>query len=596
MNDNRPTLSRLAAAAACSAILWSTAAVGQQAQRARRAVMPKTLANALPVAAEQTRVVVKLAEGRPELVRRGAIDAAEILAVIDGRSTRSFFAGLEDELASIRARQLAAAPEGTRPAVDLSLYYEVHANSAADARRLVQQLNALPSVELAYPRELPTPPPGDDPPFTPDFSNQQGYRAPAPDGIDANAVQALTGASGAGITVLDIEWGWDFGHEDIAPLTAASLIGPPIFNSTYNNHGVAACGEIAADVDGHGVSGLNPDITLRVATDYPASGYSVANAIAAGLPALGSGDVMLLEAQTSTPLGLGPTEWNQADFDAILIATNLGILTVEAAGNGGVNLDSPVLNGLFDLSVRDSGAIIVGASDGVSLARAGFSSYGSRVTANGWGRDVATTGYGSLFSAPGTSLQDYTASFNGTSSASPIVTAAVVAVRGAADAQLDPTAAAALDAFALRSLIEATGTPIPNIGSRPDAAALLAAADILRGLTVSADPRLGTNVVLEIERSFAGTTGDLYGLFGATSTMNAPLPAPFVADSRRLLDPATTAPASFGTFNGATADYTISVPNNAALVGQSFYFQAITLDQNNGSLAATNSARVYVRK
>lgn len=594
MNTHRQSI-LFFALLSCSAALCSGEVVGQQADGPRRSVMPKSIANALPVDLEQTRVVVKLAEGQPGLTQAGKIKAPDILATIGSRIAQPFFAGLERELATIRARQLAAARPGTQPVVDLALYFEVFAQNAQDVRQLVRQLNALPSVELAYPRERPAPPPGDDPPFTPDFTSQQGYRANAPTGIGAHAIMSTSGASGANITVLDIEWGWDFGHEDIAGLTAASLVGPPIANPAYNNHGVAACGIMAADADGAGVTGLNPDITLKVTTNYPATGYSVANAITAGMPALHSGDVILLEAQTFTPLGLGPTEWNQADFDAILIATNLGIITVEAAGNGGANLDDPGFGGLFDISVRDSGAIIVGASNGSALSRAGFSCYGARITANGWGGNVTTTGYGALFSAPGTSLQDYTNSFSGTSSASPIVTAAVVAVRGAAEAQLDPVAAAALDAFTIRALIENTGTPIATIGSRPNANDLLNAANILRGLSVGIEPQLGTTSVLDIEPMFAGTTGDIYGLFGGTTPINAPLPAPFIADSRLLLDLNTANPVTFGAFGGLAASYSIAVPNNAALVGQSFYFQAMTMELSSNTMAATNSARIYLR-
>jgi len=587
--------SLLIAVFACTVVAWPGDATCQESTGPRRGVMPKSVANEMPVKLDQTRVVIKLAEGQPRLVQDGQIDAPDILGVLGSRATRSFFAGLETQLAHIRERQQAVARPATPPAVDLSLYFEVFAQNAEDVRQLVAQLNALPSVELAYPRERATPPPGDDPPFTPDFTGQQGYRAAAPNGVDAHAMLSTTGASGVGITVLDIEWGWHFGHEDIAGLTPASLIGPPISNPLYNNHGTAVSGILAADADGAGVTGMTPDITLRVATDYPSSGYSVANAIVAGMPALQSGDVMLLEAQANTPLGLGPTEWYQADFDAILVATNLGIITVEAAGNGGVNLDSPMLNGLFNIAVRDSGAIIVGASYTSPLTPASFSSYGSRVTANGWGSSVTTTGYGWLFSVAGMVTQDYTASFSGTSSASPMVTSAVVALRGAAEAQLDSAAAAALDAITIRTLIENTGTPIASIGSRPDAAALLTAANILRGLTVREEPQLGTTTYLDLDPAAANIPADIYGLFGGTTTANATLPAPFLANSRLLLDLNTAAPVTAGILSRVATSYATAVPNNVALIGQSFYFQAVFMDLTNNTLATSNSARIYLR-
>jgi serine protease len=568
-----------------------------EAARARRAVLPKHLVDALPVAPGQTRVVVKLAEHRAGLVADGRLVAPEVRAVVGARQVQSFFAGHEDRLRELRARQLAAAPRGELPAVDLALYFEVLAADAGDTAALVRALNALPEVELAYARELPTPPPGDIPPNTPDLSSNQGYRAPAPTGFDGDLLLATTGASGRGVRVLDIEWGWHFDHEDLSGLRPSALVGPPIANATYNSHGTAVFGELLADADQYGVTGLCPDAQAFAATDYPASGYSVANAIVVGLPSLRAGDVMLLEAQTNTPLGLGPTEWIQADFDAILIATNLGIVTVEAAGNGGVNLDSASLGGAFDLGVRDSGAIIVGATTGAALTRAGFSSYGSRISANGWGGGVASTGYGNLWSVSGDVRQYYTASFSGTSSASPMVTSAVLALRGAALAQLDPAQAAALDGFAIRTLLGQHGAPVAGINRRPDMAALLTAAGVLRGLRVIGEPRIGQTCQIALTPAFAGTTGDFYGLIGGLVPTNIELPSVFPAGSgRQLVDPAWAVPLAIGTLGTVPATFPVSVPASSAMQGVSYYVQGVTLQGANNALAATNSVRVHVAR
>jgi hypothetical protein len=126
---------------------------------------------------------------------------------------------------------------------------------------------------------------------------------------------------------------------------------------------------------------------------------------------------------------------------------------VEAAGNGSVQLDAPGCLDLFDRSVRDSGAIIVGAGNPFH-ERLSFSSHGSRVDLQAWGERVATTGYGDLFN-PGDTLQRYTSGFNGTSSASPIVAAAVLSVQGARIA----SGAGPLDPVPLRTLLAATGAP-----------------------------------------------------------------------------------------------------------------------------------------
>jgi len=92
------------------------------------------------------------------------------------------------------------------------------------------------------------------------------------------------------------------------------------------------------------------------------SSGNLADAIAGALLTLQVGDVLLLEIQK----GLLPTETDVADLDAIRLAVALGIVVVEAAGNGSFDLDSYtdgggkfVLNrGSADFT--ESGAIVVG--------------------------------------------------------------------------------------------------------------------------------------------------------------------------------------------------------------------------------------------
>ncbi len=136
----------------------------------------------------------------------------------------------------------------------------------------------------------------------------------------------------------------------------------------------------------------------------------------------------------------------------------------------------------------DSGAIIVGAGTSIHddhpHSKKGFSDYGARVTCQGWGEDVTTTGYGSLYN--GGADEDYTESFNGTSSATPIIAGLVTCLQGAAIEAFG----APLSPAAIRSILEdpANGTPQADsptypatsypIGPLPDLRRVLKAANI----------------------------------------------------------------------------------------------------------------------
>jgi subtilisin family serine protease len=145
---------------------------------------------------------------------------------------------------------------------------------------------------------------------------------------------------------------------------------------------------------------------------------------------MGPGDVLLLEAQTNfNTLSMLPVEVETAVFDAVRHVTNNGIVVVEAAGNGGHDLDTFV-NGsnrhVLDRGskdFRDSGAIIVGAASSTAPhTRLSFSCHGSRVDCYAWGENIDTSGDG----WQGNATNTYTGAFGGTSGASPIVAGAAV--------------------------------------------------------------------------------------------------------------------------------------------------------------------------
>jgi serine protease len=354
-------------------------------------------------------------------------------------------------------------------APDLNLWYRVTVDSEAAARMVVADLQSRRAlVEEAYLAPAPAPPPSGL------YTSLQGYVNAAPDGIGARSVSA-PGATGSHVEVVDIEYSWNQSHEDLSKAVGALVAnGTPNDPFSSTNHGTAVLGELVADDNSFGVTGIVPDAGLGlVNANNSERGYDLANSINVARTATAPGDVILIEQQTFGPGGGGfvPVEWVGAFYDAIKLATADGRIVVEAAGNGGQNLDNAVLFGKrFPSGKRDSGAIIVGAGaapgcTSPARSRLSFSTYGERVSLQGWGECVTTTGYGDLFSGDPNSL--YTSFFSGTSSASPIVAGAAAALSSALEAK---TAKPVKPAH-VRRILEATGTPqagSDNIGPLPD--------------------------------------------------------------------------------------------------------------------------------
>ncbi|MBM7505909.1 S8 family peptidase [Agromyces aurantiacus] len=309
-------------------------------------------------------------------------------------------------------------------------YAAITVPDEASAARLAKELNARDDVETAYVEGGPTPPPG-PPPV--DASNDprsgnQGYLEAAPDGIDARWAWGMT--DGTGIGFVDLEQGWTLNHEDLAAAGITIISG---VSQAYHGHGTAVLGEVVAVDNTKGGVGIAPAASARVVSQYRTSTtYSTAAAIISAADAMSPGDVLLLEAQTTaagSSTSYLPVEVEQAVFDAIRNAVDSGIVVVEAAGNGGNDLDDWTdANGRHLLKVgdpdyRDSGAIMVGAATSAAPhSRLDFSNHGSRVDCYAWGQSVDTTGDGWT----GTSTTAYTGGFGGTSGASPIVTGAAV--------------------------------------------------------------------------------------------------------------------------------------------------------------------------
>jgi subtilase family protein len=368
---------------------------------------------------------------------------------------------------ALTALAVTAGARSGRAAPDMASWYSVTLPADVDPDAVIGQLHALPDVAFAYPAPDPVPPPDSS---TPDFTTQQGYLRPAPEGIDADFAHQDVRARGAGVQIADLEYDWDFNHEDLQVGASSDLGGTvyPRYTAFMDEHGTAVFGELVAHDNGYGVTGAVPDASMYGISPTNSRGSwqpGPALAYLAGLGVLKAGDAVLLEQQTVGPAGgtnYAPLEWIPSVWDAVRLLTDLGVVVVETGGNGNQNVDDPsyVRNGVkwFDRSVHDSGAILVGAGSGTDHERLGFSNYGSRFDLQGWGGSIVTTGFnGNLWGGTDPANRDmrYTNSFGGTSGAGPIVTGAVVAVQS----YLEATGQKPWTAEQIASVLAATGTP-----------------------------------------------------------------------------------------------------------------------------------------
>lgn len=166
-------------------------------------------------------------------------------------------------------RQEAESKTGQEHA-DLGNYFLVKLKAGTQGEFLVDELNAISSVELADLAPIPvltqptitgptTPTPPclenflDCLPHYPSHEVNQAYRNPAPDGIDALFAKTVPGGNGTGTFFVDIEYGWNTEHEDLpkpafGPRTF-SLSSPYGVHSTDSleiQHGTAVLGAIVA--------------------------------------------------------------------------------------------------------------------------------------------------------------------------------------------------------------------------------------------------------------------------------------------------------------------------------------------------------------
>ncbi|RYC68101.1 S8 family peptidase [Spirosoma sordidisoli] len=379
---------------------------------------------------------------------------------------------------------------------NLSIYYVADVPKDR-AEAVAESLRSLATVDGAYVQPeaalpfviTPTTSPADAaPPVTPNFTARQDYLRAAPTGIDADFAWTIPGGRGAGVQVIDIEGGWNFTHEDLIQNSGGLLSG--VQRADWRDHGTAVLGEIGGDVNTLGITGISPEANTRAVSVYrnAAMAYNLPEALRQAADSLRPGDIILIEQQYGHPTrGWTTVEWWPAEFDAIRYAVARGVIVVEAAGNGGNNLDDAIYNtplagfpagwrNPFNRANRDSGAVVVGAGNPpagthgrsgqpgepyVDRARCGFSNFGAMVDVQGWGYEVTTTGYGDL--QGGSENTFYTDQFSGTSSASPIVVGALASLQGI----LRTRGRIPLSPARAREVLRATGSPQQGATGRP---------------------------------------------------------------------------------------------------------------------------------
>jgi hypothetical protein len=151
---------------------------------------------------------LKFAEGTAVRLRDGAFTSlrqddlsgvSQVLEAHPGAIIERLFSRPEDELEREKHR---VETKSLREQADKNLWYRVRVPAGTDLARLIDELNALKVVEIAYPETLPAPPTGNvknfspappqiepEPPavpvpgfVTPDFESYQAYRNAAPTG------------------------------------------------------------------------------------------------------------------------------------------------------------------------------------------------------------------------------------------------------------------------------------------------------------------------------------------------------------------------------------------------------------------------------
>ncbi len=579
--------------------------------------------------AELNRIVIKFKEGSGlEVGNAGLASPASPNASSAAAAVSAIARNNNLPLKSIfgKANQLSAPGLGqgnsklAQAAAELDRYFFMPLDKSwkyKKAEKVLEKLKALDLVEEAYIEPVPElasiitttdisandviAAPGAETSDTPDYEFRQGYLAEAPSGIDAYHAWNIPGGRGEGVKIVDIEFAMDTNHEDLPDLFFASGID----ETSYRDHGTAVMGVIGSVNNGFGTTGIAHNAQIGFASHQVAG---MAEAIRDAADAVGRGGVIILEVHYSSSVsvncscnssqcGFVPAEFLSANYSAIRYAVEMGVIVIQAAGNGSANLDDPRYVSAYNMEGReDSGAITVGGSYDDVRGPKCWSNHGSLVDVHGWGEYVTTTGYGYLYNggqSPEGFNRTYTSSFSGTSSASPVVAGAAASLQGVALAENGDF----LSPAEIEEILVNTGTPQTQelnkpIGSLPN---LRSATNYVlgippvtnydnvyfRGTASGWDPLPMTPLydhVWEVEVTFDGTPNPRFkfDIFGDWTENYGDDEGDFVADLAGediVVDPNATYRI---TFHELTRSYTVTEIVPAAV-------EAITLDWSSSA-------------
>lgn len=360
------------------------------------------------------------------------------------------------------------------PLRSLLLYYVV------DARRRYQpgsltsiaaEIRELSGVDTAYPeRGVKLASNGGSCPAS---AQNQEYLDGAASGLPDSGINVRNSGifglyDGSGVGFVDLELGWHFDHIDLPSVKggASNVIRPSEFQvfGGQAEHGTMALGAVLAQHDNGLAFGIAPKADFLGCVPHRKNGNNnfVPDAIVAALDRLGRGDVLLLEVETIDYL---PAEVEDEIFDAIRLCVGAkGVVVIEPAGNGGIDLDGWSLGNDAGVPRRplnrdiqwDSGALMVGACKAAVTSGAHMrhsdSNYGTRIDASAWGE---------LVYSPSVSPNAYNC-FDFTSAASAIIAGAAILVQQIAET----TTGAKLAPWRVRSRLGDLGLGTPVIAGR----------------------------------------------------------------------------------------------------------------------------------